>query len=149
MAGFAIKRGHKQAMRTPRPFILSNAARAALVVLALAGSQAFALPGAPPPKNPPAPAGVSVEIEHAKVPASAKFTNDTDRELAFMYGTEKFSLKAGGSKSVPVPKPQIFELRIFESLGKGRLQERFRGQATPDDPKRVIPLIFEKPRKAR
>ena len=118
-------------------------------MLAFGGSQASALPGAPQAKNPPAPAGVSVEIEHMKVPAAAKFTNDTDHELAFIYGTERFSLKSGASKSVPVPKPQMFELRIFESIGKGRLLERFRSNATPDDPNRVIPLTFEKPKKAR
>jgi hypothetical protein len=136
----------KQAMRSPRLSLLANAARTALVMLAFGGAQASALPAAPKAKNPPAPAGVSIEIEHTKVPAAAKFTNDTDRELAFIYGTEKFSLKSGASKSVPVPKPQMFELRIFESIGKGRLQERYRSKATPDDPKRVIPLTFEKAR---
>jgi hypothetical protein len=149
VAEFARKEEIKQAMRTTRLSLFSKALPATWVVLAFAGSQALALPGAPPAKNPPAPAGVSIEIEHTKMPASAKFTNDTDRELAFIYGPEKFSLKPGASKSVPVPKPETFELRIFESLGKGRLQERFQSQATPDDPKRVIPLIFEKPKKAR
>jgi hypothetical protein len=142
-----MKGDYKQSMRTTRLSLFTNAARAALVSLAFAGSQAAALPGAPPVKNPPAPAGVSFEIEHAT--ASAKFTNDTDRDLAFIYGTQKFNLKPGASKSVPVPKPETFELRIFESIGKGRLQERFRGQATPDDPERVIPLAFERPKKAR
>jgi len=133
----------KQAMRSTRLSFFDNAARTALVMLAFGGSQASALPGVPLGKNPQAPASVTIEIEHTKVPASTKFTNNADRELAFIYGPEKFLLKPGASKSVPVPKPQMFELRIAESIGKGRLLERFQSQATPDDPKRIIPLTFK------
>jgi hypothetical protein len=123
--------------------VLSRAARAALVVLAFASSHAS---GAPKVPNPPPKVGLSIEPERLKQPPTAKFSNESDHELAIIYGPEKFSLKPGASKSVPVPKPQMFELRIFETFGKGKLRERFNGQATPNDPKRVIPLTFEKPK---
>lgn len=134
-------------MNPTRPILFSRATRAALAVLAFGLSHAPAQQPAPNAKNPPPQAGVSIELERLNVPATAKFTNETTQELAFIYGTEKFNLKPGASKSVPVPKPQMFDLRIFETIGKGRLRECFNGKATPDDPKRVIPLTFEKPKK--
>ena len=133
-------------MKPIQSIVLHSAARAALVVLALGLSHASAQQPAPNAANPPPQAGVSIEPDLKNQPPSAKFTNNTGHDLAFIYGTEQFKLKAGDNKSVPIPKPQMFDLRIFEITRNGERLERYRGKATPIDPKRLIPLPLEKPK---
>jgi hypothetical protein len=134
----------KHAMKPARPIPFSSTA---LAVLVLGFSHASAQQPAPNPPNPPPPVGVSFEPDLKNQPPSAKFTNNTGNDLAFIYGTEQFKLKAGDSKSVPIPNPQTFDLRIFEITRNGYKQERYMGKATPNDPKRLIQLpFFAKPK---
>ncbi|MEK7951865.1 hypothetical protein [Luteolibacter soli] len=126
--------------------------------LASSLSLAFATPSAPNPKIPPQ-AGVSIEVQRRTTPATAKLTNDTTRELTFLlYNTDKFSLKPGASKSVPLPKTDKIDkvakidLRIFEPLTggepvqkKGKFRQIFSGKLAADDTDHLIPLTFDKP----
>ena len=93
----------------------------------------------PNPPNAPAAPGLTIEPDNAKVPPVSKFTNGTDEEIAVEYGKEKFRLKPGASKEVPIPLQKTFELKIYEFAGKGEVRRRYQGSATPNDPKRTIP----------
>ncbi len=80
--------------------------------------------------------------------AETKFTNGTDRELAIVYGIERFRLPPGKSKSVPNPQQAMVDLRIAERPDQGlEWRQRFEGNATPNAPKRLIPFPWAKPNK--
>jgi len=146
---YPSKASTKQAMKPTRSIPFSSVSRIVLAVLAFGLSQASAQQPGPNAANPPPKAGVSIEPDLKNQPPSAKFTNNTGHDLAFIYGTEAFKLRAGDSKSVPIPKPQMFDLRISEITRNGYRQERYMGKATPNDPKRFIPLPLEKPKAPR
>lgn len=99
-------------------------------------------------KNPVPKAGVLIEpVQKNKVPES-KFTNRTADDLAIIYGREKFSLKSGENKTVPVPQQPMSDLRIFEKRAPGKPAiERVHSKAGPNDPKRFIPFPWTKPNK--
>ena len=97
----------------------------------------------------PAPAvGLMIEPEIAKLPPVSKFTNGTDQEMGILYGKEKFKLKPGASKEVPIPLEKSFDLKIYEVTPKGMLP-RHESKATPNDQKRTIPLDWKKKAKGK
>lgn len=103
-----------------------------------------------PPNAPKVPVpGLTIEPDNAKMPPVSKFTNGTDQEIAIEYGKEKFRLKPGASKDVPTPQQKTFELKIYEFAGKDGLRRRYQGGATPNDPKRTIPLDWAMPKKGK
>jgi hypothetical protein len=96
----------------------------------------------------PAPAGVTIEPVVKGQVAETKFTNGTDRELAIVYGIERFRLPPGKSKSVPNPQQAMVDLRIADLPGKGmEWRQRFEGKEAPKAPKRLIPFPWAKPNK--
>ncbi len=97
--------------------------------------------------NPPPEAGLTIEpVQRNQAPA-AEFTNETGADLAIIYGQEKFTLRPGASKSVPVPNQPMFDLRVFEKPANGALRERYQNRVTPKDPKRFIPFSWAEPHK--
>jgi hypothetical protein len=96
----------------------------------------------------PAPAGVTIEpVVNGQV-AETKFTNGTDRELAIVFGIERFRLSPGNSKSVPNPQQATVDLRIADRPDKGmEWRQRFEGKDTPKAPKRLILFPWAKPNK--
>lgn len=97
------------------------------------------------PGNPPV-AGVFVKpVVKAQV-AETKFTNGTNREIAIVYGIERFRLPPGKSKSVPNPQQAMVDLRITDRPDKGlEWRQRFEGKAAPKAPKRFIPFPWAGP----
>ena len=102
------------------------------------------------PANPGKPpvAGVTIEPVVKGQVAEMKFTNGTNRELAVIYGIERFRLPPGKSKSVPIPQQAMVDWHIAERPDKGlEWRQRFEGKAAPKAPKRLIPLPWAKPNK--
>ncbi len=102
------------------------------------------------PANPGKPpvAGVTIEPVVKGQIAETKFTNDTNRELAIVYGSERFRLPPGKIKSVPNPQQAMVDLRIADRPDKGlEWRQRFEGKAAPKAPKRFIPFPCAGPNK--
>ena len=119
----------------------------AVVALVICGPMASAqAPAAPNPV--PNKAGVMIEPVQGKGGPESQFTNSTDGDLGIQYGKDKFALRSGETKRIPIPQQQLFDLKIFEKhADDGRLVPRFDGKATRDAQKRFIPFPWAKPNK--
>ena len=118
----------------------------AVVVSLLAGPQSLAQ--GPKGQNPVPKAGVLIEpVQRNKNPES-KFTNLTADDLAVIYGNEKFILRSGANKTVPVPNQPLATLLIAEKRAAGKpMITRVDSKAGPNDPKRFFPFPWTKPNK--
>jgi hypothetical protein len=118
----------------------------AVAALVVCGPMAYGQ--APAAPNPAPKAGVMIEPVQGKGGPEAKFTNNTDGDLAIQYGKNKLALRSGEAKKLPIPQQQLFDLKIFERrLPDGQFIPRFDGKAAPNDKKRFIPFPWAKPNK--
>ena len=64
------------------------------------------------------------------------------------YGNEKFILRSGANKTVPVPNQPLATLLIAEKRAAGKpMITRVDSKAGPNDPKRFFPFPWTKPNK--
>ncbi|WP_424315422.1 hypothetical protein [Haloferula sp.] len=85
-------------------------------------------------------AGALIEPGDENEIPKSKFNNLTADDLAILYGNEKFMLKPGANKTVPVPIQPNSELRIFEKQPAASPLERVTSKSSPNDPMRLIPF---------